>query len=259
MEDTQIIELLTQRDPQGLTALTETYAGLCRGLARRILPDVRDAEECLNDAWMQAWEAIPIAQPAHLSVWLCHIVRNLALNRLTHDRVQVRDERMELYRSELSECLPAAGDAEASADDIVAQSVTGFLARQEQRQRALFIRRYFYMESVAELAAYFDMKSATVSDMLSRLRQALKLHLEQEGTWTQAEQLTQLLDRLPDAMLQQALEEQEAVAPLPRFPWKRIIALAICAAVALGIGFGLEHWRNRADPPTVTESSSPNR
>lgn len=181
MEDQEIVGLFFARSDRAVAALAEKYGGLCRAIARGILADERDAEECENDAWLQVWNAIPPANPDHLGAYMGKIVRNLALNRLKHDQRQKRGGVLTELTAELRDCLPGGDDVAAAADDTALACVRDFLEKQDRVSRALFIRRYFYMESVETLAGAFHMKASAVSTRLGRMRARLKQTLEQEG------------------------------------------------------------------------------
>lgn len=181
MEDSRIIELFFVRSEQAVEELRQKYEKLCRTIARGILADPRDVEECENDTWMQVWNAIPPERPEHLGAYVGRITRNLAINRLRRDKSKKRGGELASIHAELHDCIPSTQDVEASADDTVLQCIQRFLERQSPRDRALFLRRYFYLESVQELAAPFGMTASAVSTRLGRMRAKLKLELQKEG------------------------------------------------------------------------------
>ena len=180
MTDQEIIALFFARSDRAVDALAERYGGLCRSIARGILADERDAEECENDAWLQVWNAIPPARPDHLGAYVGKIVRNLALNRLKHNTRLKRGGVLTELTAELAECLPGGDNVSAAADDTALSCVRAFLEKQDKVSRSLFVRRYFYMESVEALARAFHMKASAVSTKLGRMRERLKQALEQE-------------------------------------------------------------------------------
>ena len=181
MEDRAIIELFFHRSERAVEELRQKYGRLCRTIALGILGDDRDAEECENDAWLRVWNSIPPECPEHLGAYVGRIVRNLALNRRKHDRRQKRGGELETLHAELLQCVPDSQDVQAAADDTVLQCIQRFLERQSPRDRALFLRRYFYLEPVQELAGPFSMSPSAVSTRLGRMRAKLKLELEKEG------------------------------------------------------------------------------
>lgn len=181
MDDRRIIELFFARSEQAVQTLSEKYGKLCRTVARGILADPRDAEECENDTWMRVWNSIPPDCPEHLGAYVGRIARNLAINRLKFDSRKKRGGELESIHAELHDCVPDAHNVEAAADDTVLLCIRRFLEYQNPRDRALFLRRYFYLESVQELAAPFGMTASAVSTCLGRMRAKLKLELEKEG------------------------------------------------------------------------------
>lgn len=181
MEDRWIIDLFFERSEEAVQALSRKYGKLCRTIARGILADPRDAEECENDTWMRVWNSIPPERPEHLGAYVGRITRNLALNRLKFDSRKKRGGELESIHAELHDCIPDGHDVEAAADDTVLQCIQHFLERQSPRDRTLFLRRYFYLESVQDLAAPFGMTASAASTRLGRMRAKLKLELEKEG------------------------------------------------------------------------------
>ena len=181
MDDRQIIQLFFARSEQAIQTLTAKYGKLCRTIARGILADPRDAEECENDTWLRVWNSIPPDCPEYLGAYVGRITRNLAINRLRRDSAKKRSAELVSIHAELLQCVPNGQSVEAAADDTVMQCVRRFLEGQSPRDRALFLRRYFYLETVQELAAPFGMTASAVSTRLGRIRAKLKLELEKEG------------------------------------------------------------------------------
>lgn len=181
MEDRAILALFLSRSDRAVDALAQAYGPLCRSIALGVLGDPRDAEECENDAYLQVWNAIPPARPDHLRAYVCRTVRNLALNRLRRDARQKRGGGPETLYTELSDAIPSGDDVAAAADDTVLQCLRTFLAGQSRRDRALFLRRYFYAQPVKELAPLFHMTESAVSTRLGRMRAKLKDYFIQEG------------------------------------------------------------------------------
>lgn len=181
MEDRRIIELFFERSEQAVHALSGKYGKLCRTIARGILADPRDVEECENDTWMRVWNSIPPDCPEYLGAYVGRITRNLAINRLKFDSRKKRGGELASIHTELRDCIPDRHDVEAAADDTVLQCIRRFLERQSPRDRVLFLRRYFYLESVQDLAAPFGITASAVSTRLGRMRAKLKTELEKEG------------------------------------------------------------------------------
>lgn len=183
MEDRDIIALYWARSEDALSASAEKYGGLCRIVARNILHSGGDEEECLNDTWLNAWNSIPPQRPENLSAYLARLTRNLALNQVRLERAQKRGEgEVPAALAELEECAGAGGGVEdrLNARELT-RAIENFLRDQPRKRRNIFIRRYWYLSPVEELAREYGMTRSGVSSLLHRMRGALKQHLEQEG------------------------------------------------------------------------------
>lgn len=180
MEDERIIELYWARSEQAIAETAEKYGRYCRTVARNILGDEHDSEECVNDTWLRAWDSIPPAQPPRLRAFLARITRNLALHRAEHRDAQKRGGGQYVQAlEELHQCIPAGGDpAESMA---LTELLERFLAELKPENRRLFLRRYWYMCSIRELAAAEKTGESVVKMRLKRMRQALREYLEKEG------------------------------------------------------------------------------
>ena len=175
--------MLHNRNEQALKETVLLYGALCRSVARNILGDEQDAEECLNDALLTVWKAIPPAAPENYCAYLLRLVRNAALDRL---KARQREKRgggqVSQALEELAEIFPAADNVESELEQReLMQAVTAFLAKCPARQRNLFICRYWQAAPVAELAARFDMTESNVKVTLARLRSRLQAYLRKEG------------------------------------------------------------------------------
>lgn len=183
MTDSEIIILYNQRKEEAIRASMEVYGSYCHAVAARILQDPADAEEAVADTWLHAWNAIPPQQPRHLRLFLGKLTRNLALSIWRKNNAQSRGGgQVPLALEELKECSTSEGSPEALVSTKeLASSVSSFLRTLPERQRAVFLRRYFYLEDTKAIAGHLGMKEANVRMLLSRLRQKLKKHLTQEG------------------------------------------------------------------------------
>lgn len=181
MDDTAIIELFFARAEQAITELARKYGRLCREIACNILRSRQDAEECENDTYLRVWDTVPPVKPDSLRAYVCRIVRNLSLDRLRYLTRQKRSTQFDTLLSELSDCIPAHINVEQTADDTVIRAVTAYLNTLDAQTRVLFVRRYFYMESVDSLSRRFRLNASSVSTRLTRARARLRKHLEQEG------------------------------------------------------------------------------
>lgn len=181
MNDKNIVRLFFERSQQAITELSQKYGKLCFHIAMNILKCNEDAEECENDTYLKTWESIPPDDPMCLRAYVSRIVRNLALSKYRYNHRQMRDSHLQVYLSELQDCIPASQDVEASADDTVNRAIRAFLATQDTTARVLFIQRYFYMESISALSRRFGLKESNISTKLNRTRLKLKQYLERKG------------------------------------------------------------------------------
>lgn len=182
-EGERILLLFEERNEQALKEAAMQYGALCRSLARNITGSREDAEECLNDALLKAWETIPPAHPESLRAYLLRIVRNSALNRLEQQKAKKRGgSEIPAAYDELAECLPAKDNVANQVEQKELQAaVRAFLAELPQHQRDLFVRRYWYASSAAELSELFGLSENNVRVTLSRIRKRLQKYLRKEG------------------------------------------------------------------------------
>ncbi len=183
MNDQEIIALYWNRDERAIPATAEAYGAYCYAIAHNILHLAQDAEECVNDTYLRAWNAIPPNRPRILSAFLGRITRNLALNRYHRDRAQKRGGgELELIYDELADCVSGRETVESQTDaQELAQAINVFLAARSAKHRKIFVRRYWYAERVADIAARMGMTETHVSVILHRERTALKTFLAERG------------------------------------------------------------------------------
>ncbi len=179
MEDSEIIEMFWRRSEDAVQEVARKYGGYCRSIAGNILGSFQDVEECLNDTWLAAWDSIPPQRPKALSVYLGRITRNQALNRRKLQSAQKRGGgQADAVLEELSECL----GAEDQLDEFVLRdAISAFLRRQPEQKRRIFLRRYWAMEPIADIAKAFGLRRGQTATILYRMRQELREHLEKEG------------------------------------------------------------------------------
>ena len=181
MDDQTIVSLFHARSEDAIAAASDKYGGRCRAIARNILADDADAEECVSDALLAAWNAIRPQSPRHLGAYLGRITRNLALNRLKAAGAQRRGGgETPLALEELGDCA-ARSDGDAADRLALAGAIEQFLRSLPPEKRRLFLRRYWYLYSVKDIARATGAGESRVKSQLARLRQALRAHLEKEG------------------------------------------------------------------------------
>ena len=180
MDDVSIIELLQNRDQSAITELRQKYERLCTYIAGNVLSQHEDVEECVNSACYELWNSIPPAQPNDLKSFLCRIVRNVAINRLEYNSAAKRDSRYTVSLDEITDCVPADPDDNITLSER-ADAISRFLHTQNELHRRVFVRRYTYGDSVAEIAERFSLNEKTVASYLFRTRKKLKVFLKKEG------------------------------------------------------------------------------
>ena len=183
MDDNAIIDLYFARDQQAVQATAQAYGAYCASIAQRILDDRGAAEECVNDAWLKCWQSIPPQRPKSLKSFAGRIVRNLALSARRADMARKRGGgQVQLALDELSEVVSGGDTPEGELDrKAFRATLDDFLEGLPERNRNLFLRRYWYLDSVEQLAKRFRMSRSQVTTTLYRLRQKLRVHLQQEG------------------------------------------------------------------------------
>ena len=182
MTDEAIIQLYFDRDEQAIAESDGKYGGFCRYLADNILRNREDAEECVNDTWLTAWNRIPPTRPERLKAFFGRITRDLSIDRWRHDRAQKRYDGAELLLSELEDCVPSPQNVEETAElrELTA-AIDRWLGGLEPDERAAFVRRYWYGEPVKDLAEHFAASHNQMAQRLRRLRLRLREALEAEG------------------------------------------------------------------------------
>ena len=182
MTDQELIQLIFLRDEQGLSALQECYATWCGSIIFRLLENEEDTQEALNELWLQIWNSIPPARPENLKAYLAKAARNTAIHYLERESAQKR-KHISILLSELSDCLPDPAASRAAEGQTLRDALNGFVRGLSPREREVFVYRYWYGESVAELQNRTGWTQSKITSLLHRLRHRLKKHLEREGVW----------------------------------------------------------------------------
>ncbi|MBQ9121666.1 MAG: RNA polymerase sigma factor [Clostridia bacterium] len=181
MEDKQIVELYFARDERAIRETEAKYGRLCFHIACNVLSDPSDAEECVSDTYLGAWNAIPPTRPNSLKAFLCKIARNLSLKRLESVERQKRSRDMTVSLTELEEVLPDACIAPEISDGEISVRISDFLRGEKADARNVFLRRYWFFDSIEEIAARYSFSQSKVKSMLYHTRKKLKEYLIKEG------------------------------------------------------------------------------
>ena len=182
MEDSTIVSLYLSRNETAIAQTANKYGTVLHSISYTIVQNDADAEECTNDTYLKAWNSIPPNTPyTYLFAYLARIVRNLSLNLIKRNRRQKRSAVLIALSEELCECLPSADSVDTALDDNeLALLLSSFLHSLPPTTRKIFIRRYWYMESIAKISRDFGFSESKVTSMLYRTRTALKNTLEKE-------------------------------------------------------------------------------
>ncbi len=182
MEDSKIIALFFERSEQAIEELDRKYGSAVKRTAASILGDRLDVEECVNDTWLRVWDSIPPHAPDPLAAYVCRIARNLAVNRFHAKHAEKRGGGYDLILDEMEECIPSGVSVETEYDaKELSAALNRFLAALKPEDRFLFVRRYWYADSVADLAAMLGGSANRISVRLFRLRSKLRNTLVKEG------------------------------------------------------------------------------
>ena len=182
MEDKQIVELYWARSESAISETANKYGRYCHYIAYQILTNDEDAKEVVNDTYLKAWNTIPPQRPDPLKPYVGTISRQLALNVYKEQHTQKRGGQVPLVLDELSDCIPNPENHENIGESIaLSEALSRFLRALPQKTRNIFIRRYFYMSPIAEIARDFSMKESNVTMHLLRTRRKLAQFLKKEG------------------------------------------------------------------------------
>jgi len=183
MDDDAILDLFAARAETAICETSHKYNGYCLKIAMNILQSKEDAEECVNDTFLRAWNSIPPERPVVFRAYLAKIVRNLSLDKFKQSTRKKRGgDSVTIMLSELEECLVSNSGVESEFDrGLMVQALNNFLEELDAENRLVFMRRYWYSDSIATIAEGCRMSESKVKSMLFRTRRKLKLYLKKEG------------------------------------------------------------------------------
>ena len=183
MDDNRIVELYLSRDEVAISQTSEKYGSHLRNVAYGIVEDLHTAEECENDTYMEAWNSIPPHEPkSYLFAFLARITRHIALDFCKERSRLKRSAFISELSAEMEQCIPAPDNAACRIDDMaLSEAINSFLAKLPEEKRNIFIRRYWYLDSIAEIAVRFTLSESNVKTTLHRCRRQLRQHLAKEG------------------------------------------------------------------------------
>lgn len=180
-DDAELVERLFLREEAALEVLSKKYGASCEKIAMNVLGSRADAEECVNDAYLGVWERIPPERPKSLRAYLFAVVRNIAVERYHAGRAAKRNRRYDTSLEELEGCIPSSEGIPSADEEELSEALNAFLRDLHARDRVMFVRRYWYSDSVTEIAARFGVSAHYVSVRLSRIRERLRADLHGKG------------------------------------------------------------------------------
>ena len=181
MEDRKIIELFLARNEDAIRFTADSYGGRLFSLADNILRNDQDAEECVSDTYMRAWDTIPPQRPRHFFAYLAKICRHFALDRLDWKSASKRKAEVICLTQEMENCIPDQIRARELEGKEIGRLLDTFLKSQTPENRMVFMRRFWYLDSIAEIATRYGISEAAVQKRITRTKTKLAAFLEQEG------------------------------------------------------------------------------
>ena len=181
MEDKQIIDLYFARDEVAIKETKNKYGRLIFSIAKNILANNEDSEECTNDTYLGAWNTIPPTRPNSFIAYLCKIARNLSLKKLEYNKASKRNLDIQVSFDELENVLADNQISNNTSNEEIANSINRFLMSQSEEYRNVFIRKYYFFDSIKDISKMYNISEGKIKSILHRTRNRLKFHLEKEG------------------------------------------------------------------------------
>jgi len=183
VDDSRIVDMYLERCEDAIAVTAEKYGGRIRAFSLGIVGESQTAEECENDTYLKAWNSIPPNEPRdYLYAYLLRIARSLSLNCCRNRCRLKRCSRISELSTELEQCIPAPGDTESCADEqLLRRVINNFLGSLSRHKRLVFVRRYWYMDSIESISKRFGMTQSNVKTTLFRIRGQFRTYLEKEG------------------------------------------------------------------------------
>ncbi len=183
MEDNEIVDLFLARDEEAINKTAEKYGKKLRSLAYCVCKEITTAEECENDTYLKAWESIPPHTPkTYLFSFLAKITRCIAIDRVKEETRQKRNVQLLALTKEIEECMPSLCNVETQFDGIIlGEKISNFLRSLNTEKRCIFLRRYWFMDSISAISKRYSISEGKIKSLLFRTRKALYDYLNKEG------------------------------------------------------------------------------
>ena len=181
MDDSVIIELFFERNENAINETDKKYGHLCYSLASSILSNNEDAEECINDTYLSVWNDIPPTRPLNFMAYICKIVRNLSLKRVDYNKAMKRNTDLNISFSELEDVLPDNRIGTEIGNEDIGKLISTFLYGEKPEIRNVFIRKYWFFDSIEDIAIRYSFTESKVKNILYHTRIKLREYLQKEG------------------------------------------------------------------------------
>lgn len=181
MNDIEIIDLFFERSETAITEIDIKYGKICLNVAHNILKNVHDSEECVNDTYLSLWNSIPPNRPNKLMAFTLKVTRNLALKRLEYNTARKRNPDVIISFSELEDVISNDLLSSDLEDKEIGRLLNSFLRNAKQESRKVFIRRYYFLDSISDISSRYGYSESKVKNMLYHTRKKLREYLEKEG------------------------------------------------------------------------------
>jgi len=183
VQDRNIVQLFFQRDERAIAETQKAYGAYCCKIISNILANPEDIKECSNDTYNELWKSIPPASPVNLKAFVGKIARNTALNRLDRNKALKRGGEFDFLLSELADCADCGSLENEVQARFVVRKMSDFLRGEKEETRNIFIRRYWYGDSISDIAKHFSLSESKVKSVLSRTRSKMKNYLKKEADY----------------------------------------------------------------------------
>lgn len=182
LDDIKIVELYLKRDEEAIKLTSDKYGARLKKLAYRIVNDIQTAQECENDTYLQAWKSIPPNEPRdYFYPFLARITRHISFNCCREKNALKRNAHICELSREMEECLPDSEDVENTINEmLLKETINGFLSTLKEEKRNIFLRRYWFMDSIEEISNRYEISKSKVKIILFRIRKHLRKYLEKE-------------------------------------------------------------------------------
>ncbi len=182
MDDIKIVEMYLKREEEAIKFTSDKYGARLKKLAYTIVNDIQTAQECENDTYLQAWKLIPPNEPRdYFYPFLARIIRHISLNCCREKSALKRSAYICELSDEMQECLPAAQNVEETINKmLLGEAINGFISTLNEEKRNIFLRRYWFMDSIEEISNRYEISKSKVKTILYRIRKQFRRFLEKE-------------------------------------------------------------------------------